>query len=544
MYFTGRLELPRQFGAYELLERLGSGGMGDVFLARSRGRGGLPPLVVIKRIHSELGATSRGVQRFQHEAKIASLIDSPYVARVFDAGSVGEDLYITMEHIVGWPLSRIQLALADRGEAMPISAAIELIHGIALGLQAIHEAKGDSGEDLQAVHRDIAPKNLMLGEDGRPRVIDLGIGKSRLQEWKTKTGAIIGSPGYLAPEQVLAGATDQRTDLYALGIVAWELVSGQPFIPLSSLPEMLQAAMGPAHRPLSELRPDVPPVFDAIVERLLALEPSARVPSARTLVAALEELLPPRGRALRELVDETMLAELEGTKTRVASWLASTLDDDRLSPGDLLASRTDAVQRPGQAVNAAATAPLSRPAEARPPGSKALLASAAIALLVCVAVALASSLRGPEVRPRTFALPAPVVATATRAVVAEPGPSVLEPAAVKRVEPPAPAEAGLGRKLRKEPVKQARPSSPPPSPRAPVEPAEPALPVEVGSVDLLKRDALAAYARAMNLRRTLEASDPRRERVDRLVAALMLQKSAPERAKLEALSRELAALER
>lgn len=541
------MDLPRQFGAYELLEQLGSGGMGDVFLARSRERGrGHPPLVVIKRMHSELGATSRGVQRFQHEAKIASLIDSPYVARVFDAGSVGDDLYITMEHIVGWPLSRILLALADRGEAMPISAAIELIHGIALGLQAIHEAKGDSGQDLQAVHRDIAPKNLMLGEDGRPRVIDLGIGKSRLQEWKTKTGAVLGSPGYLAPEQVLTGATDQRTDLYALGIVAWELVSGQPFIPVSSVPVMLHAALSPAHRPLVELRSDVPPALDAIVERLLAHEPSARVQSARALVAALEELLPPRGGALRDLVDETLLSELEGTKTRVAYWLTSTLGDERLSPHDLLASSTGAAQRPLPAVYPPATTPRSQPAAvARPQSSKPLLASAAIALLVCVAVALAASLRGPEVRPRTLPIPAPaVVVTATRAVVAHPRPSVLEPAALKRVEPPAPVEPALGRKARKELPKQPRPSAPPPSPSAPADPAEPALPVEVGSVDLLKRDALAAYARAMGLRSRVEASDPRRERVDRVVAALMLQKSAPDRAKLEELKRELAALER
>lgn len=537
----GGLELPRAFGPYELLEPLGSGGMGEVFLARPRVRGGLPPLVVIKRIHGEVSATARGVQRFQHEAKIARLIDSPYVARVYDAGSVGEDLYIAMEHIVGWPLTRIQEALGERGEAMPVSAAIQLIHGVALGLQAIHEAKGEGGQDLQAVHRDIAPKNLMLGEDGRPRVIDLGIGKSRLQDWKTKTGALLGSPGYMAPEQVVAGATDQRTDLYALGIVAWELVAGQPLIPLGSVPAMLHAAIDPEARPLSELRADVPPALEALVDRLLSLSPAARPPTARAVVGALEELLAPDegAAAVRALLDDTLLAELEGTKTRVGAWLLSTVGDDLLSPADLVASSAELAPRPlAELTRGSSAAPLSLPSGPRSSSSPLLLV-AALGLLVSGLVALFAVLRGSDsdVAPPIASPPLPVVATATRAIVAHPRPPALEPAALERK---APLEATPPRKARREPARS--PSSPAPSPSP--SPVASALPVEVGSVDLLKQEVTAAYARAMSLRQRLEPSDPRRERVDRLVAALLVLKSAPDRTRLEALHRELAALER
>ena len=540
----GGLELPRAFGAYELLEPLGSGGMGEVFLARPKARGGgLPPLVVIKRIHGEVSAMERGIRRFQHEAAIASLIDSPYVARVYDAGSVGEDLYIAMEYIVGWPLTRIQQALSERGEVMSLPAAMQLIHGVALGLQAIHEAKGEGGQDLKAVHRDIAPKNLMLGEDGRPRVIDLGIGKSRLQDWKTKTGALLGSPGYMAPEQVAAGSTDQRTDLYALGIVAWELVSGEPLIPLGSVPAMLHAALNPQHRPLSELRAGVPPAFDALVERLLSLRPADRPASSRAVVGALEAMLPAGegASAVRALVDDTLLAELELTKTRVGSWALSTLGEDLLAPADLVAPPSGVIERP--------LAELTRGSSAAPPSlrsgsgrsSSPLLAFAGLGLLLSGLVALFAVLResGPEVAPPIVSPPLPVVATATRAIVAHPRPAAIEPAAPERRTP---LESTPPRRTKREPPRS--PASAPPSPSPSPSPVAAALPVEVGSVDLLKQDVTAAYARAMSLRQRLEPSDPRRERVDRLVAGLLVLKSAPDRARLEALTRELAALER
>ena len=226
--------LPRAFGPYLLLARLGKGGAGSAYLARHRDEVHGAPVdarpLVVKILHPRLTERPEFIKRFRHEADVAVRVSSPHVVRVLDAGRVGEQPYIAMDYIRGWTLSRLNSRMAETDVRMALSLALELTLQSLQGLVALHEATDRAGRPLETVHRDLAPKNIMVGDDGRVRLIDLGLGKSRAQDWKTGTGTVMGSPGYMAPEQVTGDPVDQRTDLYAVGVVLHELLTGQRYV--------------------------------------------------------------------------------------------------------------------------------------------------------------------------------------------------------------------------------------------------------------------------------------------------------------------------
>src|SRR5262245_54588678 len=185
-------DVPTTFGPYVLLKSLGTGGGGDVFLAKPRNPArGIPPAVVIKRLHGSLAQESDFVRRFRHEAEIAVTVTSQHLVKCYDAGVVGEMFYIAMEYVAGWTLQRLIKELQGAQRPASLSSVRDIIGGALKGLEALHDARDPaSGELLSIVHRDIAPKNIMVGEDGVTRLIDLGIGKSSLQDWRTGTGVI------------------------------------------------------------------------------------------------------------------------------------------------------------------------------------------------------------------------------------------------------------------------------------------------------------------------------------------------------------------
>lgn len=192
---------PFVYGAYLLLERLGSGGAGEAFLARAIDPArNIPVPVVLKRLHRALVDSENFVRRFLHEAEIALNTDTPHVARIYDVGTAEGTFYIAMEYVPGWTLTDVLNALVESKRFPPVPLACRLVTQALLGLDVLHAARDDDGRALQFVHRDIAPKNLMLGDDGIVRIIDLGLGKSRAQDWRTAHGALLGSAGYMAPE--------------------------------------------------------------------------------------------------------------------------------------------------------------------------------------------------------------------------------------------------------------------------------------------------------------------------------------------------------
>lgn len=286
---------PQAFGTYVLLKALGQGAMGDVQLARPfNPQRGIPTPLVIKRLHGELGTDEDFVRRFKHEASIAVSVDSPHVAKVYDAGSVDDTLFIGMEYVPGWPLSKFLESVIKSGRHASIASVVDMCIGALEGLEALHSAKDvNTGRPLGVVHRDISPKNLMVGDDGIVRLIDLGLGKSNVQDWKTRTGIVMGSVGYMPPEQVTAETVDLRADLYAMGVVLYETIALRNFLKRGPIPQMLRASLNPEWRPPSEFRPDVPKALDGVIKKAVSIEPDDRYASARAFIHALREVVPP-----------------------------------------------------------------------------------------------------------------------------------------------------------------------------------------------------------------------------------------------------------
>jgi serine/threonine-protein kinase len=298
---------PRPFGAYVLLKALGRGAMGDVHLARPYNPNrGIPTPVVVKRLHGELAKKKGFVARFTHEAEVAVNVESKHVAKVYDAGSVGDTLYITMEYVTGWPLSKVLDAILKSGRHASIASVVDSIAGALEGLQALHTATDASGNPLGVVHRDISPKNLMIGEDGLIHIIDLGLGKSNLQDWKTRTGVVMGSVGYMPPEQVSGDHVDARADVYAMGVVAFEMLALRNYVKRGPLPQMMAASQNPKFSKPSEFRPDVPSGLDDVIERALKPAKEARYQSAGEFLKGLRTIVPASHTTggMRALIDE------------------------------------------------------------------------------------------------------------------------------------------------------------------------------------------------------------------------------------------------
>jgi serine/threonine-protein kinase len=272
---------PQPFGTYVLLKALGQGAMGDVQLARPYNPNrGIPTPLVIKRLHGELGTDADFVRRFKHEASIA--------------GSVDDTLYIGMEYVPGWPMSKFLESIIKSGRHASIASVVDMCIGALEGLDALHSAKDiHTGKPLGVVHRDISPKNLMVGDDGVVRLIDLGLGKSNVQDWKTRTGIVMGSVGYMPPEQVTAETVDLRADLYAMGVVLYETIALRNYLKRGPIPQMLRASLNPEWRPPSEFRPDVPKALDGVIKKAVEIEAEDRYPSARSFIDALRQVVPP-----------------------------------------------------------------------------------------------------------------------------------------------------------------------------------------------------------------------------------------------------------
>jgi serine/threonine-protein kinase len=310
------------FGDYLLLKELGSGGTSTVHLAVSMIGEQTP--VVVKRLRPEHLGRINFFERFRREAELAKRVNSPHVAKVIDSGMVDGAPFIVMEYVRGWTIERVVQSSTNPFRLPLLGSVVEIIAGGLEGLAALHEAR-DPGTSapMGIVHRDISPKNVMLGEDGRTRLIDLGLGRSSQDDWKTQTGFLIGTPGYFPPEQVASSRVDHRADLYALGVVMFELLTLRPYVERGSMTDMLRALAFPRFIPPSSLRSDVPRALDQVLEIALRPDPNDRFPSARSFLDALR-IAAPLGTGPRaiDLVDDLLWAESSERGTEVTRLLA------------------------------------------------------------------------------------------------------------------------------------------------------------------------------------------------------------------------------
>ncbi len=275
-------------GKYHLLKLLAQGGMGEVYLAKQEGLKGFSKTVVVKRILDHLAEDKAFSEMFINEARLAALITHPNVVQVFDLGEEEGALYLAMEYVHGRSLRHVGQELNKRGRLMPPALAARVCQLALLGLSHAHRARGDDGQPLNLVHRDVSPDNILLGYDGSVKVTDFGIAKAATSQGLTQAGLVKGKVPYMPPEQVKAEPLDARTDVYAVGVVLYELLAGRrPFAGHSDA-NLMHAIIDDPPQTLRSLVPTIDPALERIVLDALEKNPAYRFQSAAEMAAALD----------------------------------------------------------------------------------------------------------------------------------------------------------------------------------------------------------------------------------------------------------------
>jgi serine/threonine-protein kinase len=278
-------------GRYQLVERLAVGGMAEVFLAAERGGElglGLDRLVVVKRILPHLADQPTFVDMFLREARIVARIRHPNVVQIFELGSSGGFPFIAMEYVAGSTLKQLVSAARRNDTRLPIGAVLHLLSQACAGAHAAHELRDQQGQLYGLVHRDISPHNLMVDDHGHVKLLDFGIAKADGME-QTRTGMLKGKISYMSPEQCRQDKVDRRSDVFALGVVAWELLVGEkPFRGNSELATMQAIVTGDV-APVHEMRPDVPRALSDAIAKALSLERDDRQATAEIFREELRE---------------------------------------------------------------------------------------------------------------------------------------------------------------------------------------------------------------------------------------------------------------
>ncbi|GMU58359.1 MAG: hypothetical protein AMXMBFR34_01220 [Myxococcaceae bacterium] len=275
-----------RLGPYTLDKRIGAGGMADVFLAH-----GPMGLCVVKRPHPHLCANPEFVRMFLDEASLLAQLHHPGIAQIFDLGHVSGVYYLAMEYVPGFDLMTISLEHERHGELIAPELCARIVADAATAMHYAHEAKGKNGQPLHLVHRDISPHNILLSTKGVVKVIDFGVARAASATHRTQAGYVKGKYPYMSPEQITGQDIDRRVDVYALGLVLYELLTNARAIAGNVEVEQIENAKNARIRPIEQLRPNTPMPLRQILGGCLHPSPNGRYPTADYLRNDLEKYL-------------------------------------------------------------------------------------------------------------------------------------------------------------------------------------------------------------------------------------------------------------
>ena len=283
---------PTPFGGYTLLTPLATGGMGEVFLARPADARPSAGWVVIKKILPHLAQDSAFIRRFLDEARLVVVLNHVSIARLLDMGAVGDEVFIAMEYVDGKDLRKVAGRLREQKRPFPTELALFVVSRVLDGLGYAHRKRNDAGQELNLVHRDVSPQNVLLSWEGEVKLTDFGIAKARTTVTGTdEVGVLKGKYAYMSPEQALGREVDGRTDLYAVGIVLYETLSGvNPFVSPSAYDTLKRVRDGQV-RPLEEVLSTVPDELAVIVRRAMSYSVDERHANAGRLYEDLIQFL-------------------------------------------------------------------------------------------------------------------------------------------------------------------------------------------------------------------------------------------------------------
>jgi serine/threonine protein kinase len=279
-----------QFGPYELYERLGLGGMATVHRAKKHGIEGFERIVALKRMLSHLAEDASFVESFIREAKVASLLQHPNIAQIYDFGRISGVYYIAMELVSGFDVRKLLRYANKANESIPLAVVLSILGELCDALEYAHGFVDEQGTHLQIVHRDISPSNLIVAHTGHVKVIDFGIAKASSRQLHTESGLVKGKLGYMSPEAALGIPLTPVADVFSVGVVAWELVTASPLFSSRTDFETMRRIREADIVPPSRHNPSCPPELDRVILNALERDPDRRLPSAGAFRTALDNI--------------------------------------------------------------------------------------------------------------------------------------------------------------------------------------------------------------------------------------------------------------
>jgi serine/threonine protein kinase len=446
-----------KLGKYRVIHRIAFGGMAEIYLARASGIQGFEKYVVLKRILPQFAANHELIRLFLQEARLAAILDHANIAQVHDIGEEGGVFFFTMEYLHGEDARRIMKALAERGDGIPLEHAIHIVIDAAAGLHFAHEKQGSDGRPLGIVHRDLSPSNIVVTYAGGVKVVDFGVAKIATDPELSGRYSLKGKLSYMSPEQISQGTVDRRSDVFALGIVLYELTVRKRLFKASNEIETMRFVLDANVPKPSTVVPDYPPDLERIVMRALEHSPDRRYQSARDLQFDLEEFARDQ--------------KLQISSAALAEWMEGTFGPKREIWHDLPSLSAAAVTpQPPPGDNTGATRKVSPAELAGAPGMadarprqrarRSLLVTASAMLVVLLVGGGAFALRHRSAHEQ-LSLPGGGAGGGALLVVAENGVVAIEGNAPPPAPPPPPAPAQVDAPA----VERAHPASPASLPR-------------------------------------------------------------------------------
>jgi serine/threonine protein kinase len=457
----------RRLGRYEVVKHLASGGMAQVLLARATGIEGFERYVVIKQIHVERANDPNIVKMFLDEARLAASLHHANIVQVHDIGHEDGEYYLAMEYLHGEDLRAVLHKHATRREQLPLEHVITIITSAAAALHHAHEQRGADRQPLGIVHRDVSPANIFVCYDGTVKVVDFGIAKAAHRSTQTHSGTLKGKIAYMAPEQCLGQEVDRRSDIFALGIVLYELYTVRRLFKGASEYLTMSTIVSGKIPPPSQHRSEIPPKLEAIILKALATSPADRFQTAGELRVALDQLADELGLRTSTTALADYLAQKLGRRPEpwldddttkelsiadvdfdgsgeglVAAPATPVLANIEAPPGSLIARAQERARKFEDMPTTASGTKMAWSTPMPPPAPKKRVSSLAIGggLAGAAVIAFLIASRGPEVSEPKSAVP---IAPAAAPPVAPPAPPTPPPDPTPppppQVAPPTPA---------------------------------------------------------------------------------------------------------
>ena len=363
--FGSFVSMARQFGKFQLLKKIATGGMAEIHIAKQRGMEGFEKIVVIKMILPHLATNADFVNMFLDEARIAARLTHPNIVQIYDLGRAAGTYFIAMEYVQGENLRSISKVARKGGAPVPLEHTVKIASQACEGLHYAHMKTDTSGNPLNIVHRDVSPQNILVSFEGVVKLVDFGIAKAATQYAETKAGILKGKYSYMSPEQCKGKHIDNRSDVFSMGIVLWELATGVRLFKKSSELMILKEITEGKVTPPREVNRQIPAELEAIILKALEKHPDNRFQDGLQMHLALEEFMKNRGLTsstvhlsafMRELFKEKLdsLRKIEEAQASGDS-LESFLFDDINLEGEMYV--------PGTGVTPSQASPISTPSQ-------------------------------------------------------------------------------------------------------------------------------------------------------------------------------------